>query len=207
MQEKIVDHTNECMSEKNISEQLTLNEFQGFIGCLLYLGCQHSSSFNIKKFLKPILRDTMQTKRFNEIISSLRFENICVTNQMKSKDKGFSVRWIEKCFDEISSNTYFSKSYTLDENLHRVKSRCQFLKYIPTKPDRIGLKTHVLASSSIRYVVSMELYTGTRLNEDNIVIPNSGTEVAKRFATKYIKNRVKLIFFFKLVIFRCKNLL
>uniref|UniRef100_A0A0K0F3V0 DDE_Tnp_1_7 domain-containing protein n=1 Tax=Strongyloides venezuelensis TaxID=75913 RepID=A0A0K0F3V0_STRVS len=122
------------------------------------------------------IQDNLSSRRFNEIIISLRFENIGVTDQMKSKDKRFSVRWMEEYFNEILSNTYFSKFYTLDENLYRAKSRCQFLQYIPTKPDRIGLKTHVLASSSIRCVVAMKLCTGTRLNDNIIVIPNSGTD-------------------------------
>ena len=49
---------------------------------------------------------------------------------------------------------------TIDQHLCRYRGRCHFRQYIPSKPDRYGIKIYVLADSRNFYPVNFEVYCG-----------------------------------------------
>ena len=48
----------------------------------------------------------------------------------------------------------------MDEHLCRYRGRCSFKQFIPSKPDRYGLKIYVLADSVNYYPINFEVYCG-----------------------------------------------
>ena len=57
-----------------------------------------------------------------------------------------------------------SASLTVDEQLVRFFGHCRFRVYMPSKPDKYGLKVWVLADSTNGYCLNFQVYTGRPLN-------------------------------------------
>ena len=68
---------------------------------------------------------------------------------------------------------------TIDEHLCRYKGRCKFRQYIPSKPDRYGLKCWVVADSLNFYPLNVEVFTGK-----NILYPTKSEELTMRMTSK-----------------------
>lgn len=46
--------------------------------------------------------------------------------------------------------------------LESFRGRCSFRVYIPSKPNKYGIKTHALVDSRTYYTSNMEVYVGTQ---------------------------------------------
>lgn len=71
---------------------------------------------------------------------------------------------IRDLFDEIvaSFKKYYSPSQfvTIDEKLEAFRGRCSFRQYIPSKPNKYGIKIYALTDAKHFYTLKMEVYVG-----------------------------------------------
>ena len=62
-------------------------------------------------------------------------------------------------------------SLTVDEQLMPLKSRCSFVTFMPSKPDKYGVKFWVLADMKTKYVSNIDVYLGAQKKEQRFSAP------------------------------------
>uniref|UniRef100_A0A0N5CFK3 DDE_Tnp_1_7 domain-containing protein n=1 Tax=Strongyloides papillosus TaxID=174720 RepID=A0A0N5CFK3_STREA len=187
----IVHSTNIKISKISSEKCTDIVELRAVIGCLIYLGTFNKppirdifkENYLYNSHLLPI-RNTFSRERFSFILKNISVgEKLCKESNIV--DKANQIRKFEQCFNLISSSLCSPESITIDESLIGFKGRCCFLQYIPSKPDKIGLKVQMAADSHKRFIYCIELYGGRRITEDGEIIQNTGLEIVKRFILNY----------------------
>lgn len=109
----------------------------------------------------PIFRATMSAMRFKALMRFMRFDDKATRSRRREKDKLAPIRDI---FDEINRRLldYYvpNESLTVDEQLIPFRGRCSFRQYIPSKPDKYGLKIFWIADSRTFYPMQGKAYLG-----------------------------------------------
>ena len=144
------------------------DEILAFIGLLILSGVFRSIREPISDLYsedpnrgKPIFPATMPRDRFKAILRFIRFDNLDTRLERLQTDKLAPIRFV---FDSINSS--LNKAYmpninlTIDEHLCRYRGKCPFKQYIPSKPDKYGIKVFVLADAKTFYPLNLEIYTG-----------------------------------------------
>lgn len=173
MLEKIVFYTNQHIelkqySESNRTARLTdIDELKALFGLLYIAGKNRQNHQNASDLFRTngmsteIFRLTMSMERFKLLLQNLRFDDTTSRPERQCVDKLAAIREI---FDEFNANLpkYFSISQyaTVDEMLWAFRGRCGFRIYIPSKPNRYGLKIYSLADAKMFYTTKMEIYVG-----------------------------------------------
>ena len=167
-----------------------LNEFSylelnGFYGLAILYGVFHSNreslldlySEDINKS-RPIFKSTMPRDRLRAFFKFLRFDNTATRTERYSVDKLARIREVFETLTNSFSQYYTPGTWvTIDELLARYRGKCPFRQYIPSKPDRYGIKLFVLADAKTFYPINFEVYLGkSKLN-------NSPEEIVLRLAT------------------------
>ena len=71
------------------------------------------------------------------------------------------ISWLMNRFVENCQKAYVSEvSLTIDEQLFPTKARCPFMQFMPSKPDKFGIKFWVLAEVQSKYCLNMAPYLG-----------------------------------------------
>ena len=95
----------------------------------------------------------------------LRFDDKETRSQRASLDKLAPIR---ELFEEIllSFRKYYrvSEFVTVDEKLEAFRGRCSFKQYIPSKPNKYGIKIYALTDAKAIYTLNMEIYVGKQPN-------------------------------------------
>ena len=84
-------------------------------------------------------------------------------------------------FENLSRHYIPGPFITIDEQLVLFRGTCSFLQYLPSKPDRHGLKIFWATDSENNYPLVAEPYLGRVLGTERLV--NLGRNVALRLAT------------------------
>uniref|UniRef100_A0A1B6E438 PiggyBac transposable element-derived protein domain-containing protein n=1 Tax=Clastoptera arizonana TaxID=38151 RepID=A0A1B6E438_9HEMI len=131
---------------------------------------------------------TMSQDRFLFLLKHLRFDSNATRMERKELDKFTHVR---EMFDLFTTNC--KKSYTVgehvtvDEMLLGFRGRCRFRQYMPSKPNKYGLKIFALVDARTHYMLNWEPYLGIQpdgpYKQDNsqvslvlrLISPISGT--------------------------------
>lgn len=141
-------------------------EMRAFIGLLICAGIDHASRRNYIEFFDKlrgyaIFRATMGLKRFQSMLSYIRFDDKNTRSYRRAKDKLAPIR---DFFDTINSNLKRMYSpndcLTIDEQLVPFRGRCPFKQYIPSKPDRYGMKIFWICDSNNSYPLNGIPYLG-----------------------------------------------
>nr|XP_023014742.1 uncharacterized protein LOC111504426 [Leptinotarsa decemlineata] len=142
-------------------------EMRALLGLLLYAGVMKSSRLNVGELWKSdgsiieILRLGMSIKRFLFLLRCLRFDNKDTREERTAIDKLAPIRnffdlFVTKCKDGYSLSEYV----TIDEKLEGFRGKCNFRQYIPTKPNRYGIKIFALSDAKTFYTGNLEVYVG-----------------------------------------------
>lgn len=132
-------------------------EIRAFIGLLYYSGVWKQSNVDnhelwSKKQGITFYRCVMPRARFMFIASCLRFDDKGSRNK---SDKFSPIREIWKIF--IGNCTRYYKPHfhcTVDEQLLDFRGKCSFRMYIPSKPDKYGIKLITLNDARTSYLVN-----------------------------------------------------
>ncbi|CAF3941954.1 unnamed protein product [Adineta steineri] len=169
-------------------EAITLIELKAFIGLLLLAGLMGKSKKSIKSLWNrnplesPIFRATMSRNRFETILSTIRFDNKITREERKQTDKFAAFREIWSDFRENSKKCYSpGLCITIDEQLLGFRGKCPFRQYIPSKPDKYGIKFWLCVDVDSYYVFDAFPYVGRQPNEQrqHFVGANVGLELMK----------------------------
>mgnify|MGYP004593395707 CR=1 FL=1 len=164
----IVDATNNYAIGKIGAKwkQTTDVEILAYIGLLIEAGRSKNGIADYREFWDPLygsclFRACMSKTRFCDISRFLRFDDKSSRTFRRSTDKFAPFRDIW----EIVNNN-FKKSYlpgenmTIDEQLLPFRGRVSFKQYLPSKPDKYGMKIWWICDSSTSYPLQGIPYLG-----------------------------------------------
>lgn len=193
--DKIVNYTNQ-EAIRVIGPEKWKNcdsiELYAFIGLLITAGHLKSNYTNYdvlwnRIYGPPIFRATMGLKRFKLLLRFIRFDDKTSRSERRKKDKLAPIRDIWNLV-----NTNFKKFYTpgdnitIDEQLLPFRGRCSFRQYMPSKPDKYGLKIWWACDSENYYPLNGLPYVG---KEGNNVAKNLGRQVVETLAEPFYRSK------------------
>ena len=171
----VLQHTNEELQrrrQKRTDQQLVcyedfdLLEIIACIGLLIIAGVMSSKGESpelmwSETFGPPILRATMPLKRFMLFLFSARFDDKCTRKERVKSDKLAAIRSVFDAFAAKCRNSYRPSSFVcVDETLVGFRGRCPFRVYIPSKPDRYGIKIWPMCDNGTNYICNLQAYLG-----------------------------------------------
>ncbi|GFS10164.1 PiggyBac transposable element-derived protein 4 [Elysia marginata] len=151
-------------------------EIEGFVGCLLYLGTLRDNRTTTtvhwdKTNGNQLLRACFSRNRFLKLSNHLRFDDKSTRQSRRAKDAFATFREIWDDFNLNLGKEYIpGPMLTVDEQLMPWRGRCGFLQYLPSKPDKYGLKIFWICDAGKGYPLIGEPYLGKvgRSREMNI---------------------------------------
>lgn len=142
-------------------------EMQACLGVLLYAGVMKANRLNVEELWRSdgsgveIFRLAMSIKRFLFLLRCLRFDRKETREARKSVDKLAPIRELFDLFVNKCKTGYSLSEYvTIDEKLEGFRGKCSFRQYIPSKPNRYGIKIFALSDAKTFYTSNLEVYVG-----------------------------------------------
>lgn len=149
-------------------------EICALIGLLYIAGCRKDGHLTVCEMWGPfgpeIYSCIMSRARFEFLITCIRFDD---RETRKPDDKFAPIRDIWTQFISNVKIMYTPHEYcTVDEQLLGFKGNCPFRVYIPSKPDRYGIKIMTLCDSRTFYMVDALPYIGKEKLEKKGSLPS-----------------------------------
>ena len=114
----------------------------------------------------------LEKKKFLKILKYLRFDD--KPNRLRSgpgADKFAPIRQVFQNFANQCQKKYTCKFLlTVDEKLMPLKSRCSFVTFMPSKPDKYGVKFWVLDDVETKYVSNIDVYLGAQKKKNSALV-------------------------------------
>ncbi|XP_069589943.1 piggyBac transposable element-derived protein 4-like [Ranitomeya imitator] len=124
----------------------------------------------------------MSINRFKILIRCLRFDDRTTRTERKTHDRLAPIRDIFQRFVVNCKQSYYpGENLTIDEMLPGFRGRCAFRQYIPSKPNKYGIKIYSLVDASKTYTYNLEVYAGKQ-PEGPYCVSNKPIDVVKRLA-------------------------
>ena len=128
-----------------------------------------------KKYGPSIFRATMPKYRFIALTQFMRFDNKETRTARRASDKLAPIRDLFNKKNTLLLRYYRPKEYlTVEEQLIPFKDRCPFRQYIPSKPDKYGMKIFWICDAKLFYPLKAKPYLG---KEGNAPQQNLGLKV------------------------------
>ncbi|GBP21726.1 PiggyBac transposable element-derived protein 4 [Eumeta japonica] len=141
-------------------------EMQAFLGLLLTIGVNKQGSVDFREywdpiFGNPIFRATMGKNRFASLLRFLRFDDKNTWSLRKSKDKLAPIRELWEYVNQNLKKLYLpGENLTIDEQLVPFRGRVSFKRFLPSKPDKYGMKIWWICDSKTSYPLFGVPYLG-----------------------------------------------
>ncbi|CAJ1079156.1 uncharacterized protein LOC109196619 [Xyrichtys novacula] len=104
---------------------------------------------------------TMPRNRFKDIMRHLRFDDRDTRSERTKTDKFAAISAVWSSFVTNCITSYNpGRHITIDQQLFPPKTRCCFLQYIATKPDKFGIKFWVACDLKSKYICNVLPYLG-----------------------------------------------
>ena len=143
----------------------TEQEFDAFIGILIFCGVHKSNKEHLTELWKPdhlpLIRAAMSNDRFKLLLRFIRFDNDVTRPQRLTTDKAAAIRDIWNMLNSNLVRGY--KPYdciTVDEQLYGYRGGTRFTQYMPSKPEKYGIKIFWACDAANSYPLRGEIYTG-----------------------------------------------
>ena len=108
---------------------------------------------------RPLLRATMTLRRFKVYLECARFDDKTAREERIKNDKLAAIREVFDKFAHKCAIAYNSSPYQcVDESLVGFRGRCPFRVYVPTKPDKYGIKLWSLCANGTHYLCNVQVY-------------------------------------------------
>lgn len=122
----------------------------------------------------------MNIKRFKTLIRCFRFDDRNTREERKKIDRLAPVRDIFTKFVQNCQKSYIpGENLTIDEMLPGFRGNCPFRQYIPSKPNKYGIKCFALTDAKLYYTYNIEIYAGKQ-PEGPFFVSNKPSDVVKR---------------------------
>lgn len=151
------------------------DELLAFIAMLIIAGVDRSSKRNFNEFFNrlrgiPLFRATMSRNRFQAILSCIRFDDKDTRSARRVNDKLAPIRDIFTMINATLGKYYSpGKTVVIDEQLVPFRGRCSFKQYIPSKPDKYGMKIFWICDTDNAYPLNALPYLGTLQSSDVLI--------------------------------------
>lgn len=167
----IVNSTNREAENNNDSFRISYESFYLFIAVLLCRGvfCSGVAVRDLWSRLYgiPIISELMSKSIFCKIMKFIRFDDKKTRSSRKSNDKFCLIREIWDRFIENSQMCYIPGQFvTIDEQLLPSKSKCPFIQFIASKPDKFGIKFWFIVDVDSKYLVNGFPYLGKESDKE-----------------------------------------
>ncbi|XP_022913435.1 piggyBac transposable element-derived protein 4-like [Onthophagus taurus] len=189
----IVDCTNQHISgtkshfsRERDAEDTNIHEIKALLGLIYMAGVLKANRLNARELFSTqgcgieIFRLTMSINRFLFLMRNVRFDNKETREQRKEIDKLAPIRQI---FDNFVVNCQSAYSpfhcVTIDEKLEGFRGRCSFKQYIPSKPNKYGIKIFALVDAKCYFTTNLEVYVGKQ-PDGPYAVDNSASAVVQR---------------------------
>lgn len=198
---------NEIVSRKNKEAERVLIdipwkscdniEIRVFLGLLLtagHLGANNTSYDVLWSPLHgpPIFRATMGLKRFKSLLRFIRFDDKETRPERRRNDKLAPIRDIWRKINNNLQNHYLpGENVTVDEQLVPFRGRCSFRQYMPSKPDKYGMKIWWVCDSQTYYPLNGIPYIG---KEENQIAKGLATHVVEQPVEPYYNTNRNVTF-------------
>lgn len=164
-------------SEQSYIHATNVCELKALIGIFYLSGVLRNSGLNTEemwsqKLGPPPFRATMSKNRFEFLLNCLRFDDKSTRQERREFDKFAPVREIWDIFmRQCRSNYTPFEHVTVDEQLLGFRGRCPFKMYIPSKPDKYGIKIVMMCDSKTYYMCYGIPYVGKEQRDSQLAIP------------------------------------
>lgn len=162
-------------------------EMEAFIGIYIMMGVDRHCDTPVRElfcdeFSSPWYRATFGENRFNVLKKFLRFDDKNTRDQRLESDRLASIRHVWNMFLNNCKRKYtIGPNATVDEQLLGYRGRCKFIHYIPTKPDKYGIKVFWLCDAENSYALNEIVDIGKEPNQPRR--KNYGRDVVLQLAT------------------------
>ena len=111
-------------------------------------------------------------------------------NQKKETNKLEAIRYILDKYLQNCKNAYcFSEFLTINKMLVPFRGRCSFIQYIPSKPEKYGVKIFALCDAKTFFTGSLEVYFGKQQTGPHEV-SNSPADIVERLISRLKEHAV-----------------
>ena len=141
-------------------------EIMAFIGILIHLGALKQNIFPTELIWdvqngNALARSTMTRSRFLSLSKRLRFDDKEIRSERRNRDEFAPIRDIwEQLMSNMRKHYVPGPFITVDEQLIPWRGMCKFLQYLPSKPDKYGLKVFWACDSENNYPLVAKPYLG-----------------------------------------------
>lgn len=172
----VIEHTNKKLENmrqnykrpnKPELAELTVGEMNAFIGLLLYTAIFKSNDEDIRSIFatdgtgRDVFRAVMSMERFSVLLVALRFDNAETREERKKHDPAAAISELFNLFVENAKKSYvIGATACVDEMLVGFRGKCKFKMYIPSKPEKYGIKIMALTDARTQYFYNAYIYAG-----------------------------------------------
>ena len=167
-------------------------EMRAFVGCILFLGGMKQSMLSSTTVFDAMygqgfVRASFSRNRFLRLLNFLRFDDKETRSARRSRDVFAPFRDFWDAFTKNLSDHYIPGPFiTIDEQLVPFRGRCSFIQYLPSKPDKDGIKIFWAADAENNFPLVAEPYLGRPLGADRQV--NLGRNVTLRLSAPFFNS-------------------
>lgn len=169
--------------DANTTDEL---EIRAVFGLLYIAGLGHANRLNLEDLWRrdgygvEMFYLTMTLQRFRFLLRHLRFDDKETRMDRSKFDKLAPIRTVFEIFVSKCRKGYTHSPFvTVDEILAGFRGRCSFRQYIPSKPNKYGLKILALCDAKMFYTSNLEVYVGSQ-PDGPFKKSNSPTDVVLR---------------------------
>lgn len=172
-------------------------EMRAFIGMLLEAGLRKQGNTCIEDFWDPlfgsiIFRACMSRDRFVSILRFLRFDDKGTRPNRRERDRFAPIRDVwDKIMINLKKHYIPGANLTVDEQLVPYRGRVSFRQYIPSKPDKYGMKIWWICDSSNSYPLYGMPYLG---KQGNSRAQNLASQVVQQLCEQFERSNRNITF-------------
>lgn len=161
----------EAISEKyqrsRDAKPTNLPEIKALFGLLYLAGIHKSNRLNTEELWNrdgtgvDLFWLTMSIQRFRFLLRVIRTDDKNTRDQRRETDKLAPIRKIFDSFVQNCQKHYTISEYaTIDEKLEAFRGRSNLKQYIPSKPNKYGIKIFALVDAKMYYSYNLEVCVG-----------------------------------------------
>jgi len=165
------------------------SEIMALLGLLYLIGTRKGHHANVRELWTAddtgiqILRACMSCDRFLFLLRCIRFDDLHTRPGRRQTDKLAPIRNILDIFVKNCQQCYNTSEFTtIDEMLHPFRGRCSFIRYMPNKPAKYGVKIFAICDAMTFYCSSLEIYCGKQ-PPGSYDVRNTPTDIVKRLVS------------------------
>ena len=183
---KIIQCTNEEAQRRGATSFcLDLQKLKAFTGIHYARGVYKKGHpvafFGAKNMEFRFFYETMARYLFLEILRFMRFDD--KPNRVRhgpGADKFAPIRDVFESFSSLCQSKYICDfSLTVDKQLMPCKSRCSFIRFLPNKPEKHGIKFWLLVDVSSNFISNMVPCLGAQEKDGQAGVPLAESVVMK----------------------------